>query len=409
MRWILAFVLLAACGSAQEGKLETGMWKGLLELPGGTLPFAFELNHSEYDGYTVVLHNAEERILLENIRVTEDSVIINFPVYDGQILSKIHEDRTNISGAWHFYSKGPDYIVPFAASRALVMDETDELPELKKVGGKWEVQFFKDGDTSQAIGVFDQVGDQVTGTFLVNTGDYRYLEGFVDGDQLQLSCFDGSHAFLFKAKLREDGQLSGEFWSGTHWYENWQGVRNDSAVLNDPYTLTYLKEGYDKLSFSFPDLDSNLVSLDQDRFRGKPLVIQILGSWCPNCIDETKFLTDYYKQNYKGDFEFIGLSYERTDQFREAVRDVQRLVDHFQIEYPILIAGKADRRTAPQTLPMLNNILSYPTTIFVDKQGRVRRIHTGFSGPATGTEYEKFKRAFDNFLKELVAERDVSA
>ena len=57
---------------------------------------------------------------------------------------------------------------------------------------------------------------RVTGTFLTETGDYRYLEGVVDGDSLKLSCFDGSHAFLFHAALDQDS-FRGRFWSGTHW------------------------------------------------------------------------------------------------------------------------------------------------------------------------------------------------
>ena len=50
---------------------------------------------------------------------------------------------------------------------------------------------------------------------------------------------------------------------------------------------------------------------------------------------------------------------------------------------------------------MLNHILSYPTTIFIDKKGSVRKIHTGFNGPATGKEYDDFKAEFEGFIELL--------
>jgi hypothetical protein len=53
---------------------------------------------------------------------------------------------------------------------------------------------------------------------------------------------------------------------------------------------------------------------------------------------------------------------------------------------------------------MLNQIVSYPTMIFIDKFGEVRRIHTGFSGPATST-YEDFKADFNLFINELLNEQ----
>jgi hypothetical protein len=49
-------------------------------------------------------------------------------------------------------------------------------------------------------------------------------------------------------------------------------------------------------------------------------------------------------------------------------------------------------------------VLSYPTTVFVDKKGKVRKIHTGFNGPATGEKFTEFKTEFKAFVGELLAE-----
>jgi len=74
------------------------------------------------------------------------------------------------------------------------------------------------------------------------------------------------------------------------------------------------------------------------------------------------------------------------------------------VEYPVLFAGTNDRTSAAKSLPMLNHILGYPTTIFIDKKGNVRKIHTGFSGPATGNDYTRFKESFIRFIDKLIAE-----
>lgn len=77
------------------------------------------------------------------------------------------------------------------------------------------------------------------------------------------------------------------------------------------------------------------------------------------------------------------------------------------MEYPILLAqfGSSDKALAQEKLPMLNHILSYPTSIFIDRKGNVRKIHTGFNGPATGEKFIEFQKEFDGFVKQLIAEK----
>ena len=53
---------------------------------------------------------------------------------------------------------------------------------------------------------------------------------------------------------------------------------------------------------------------------------------------------------------------------------------------------------------MLNKIISYPTTIFIDKKGNVRKIYTGFSGPATGEAYTDFVKETTEFVEMLLRE-----
>jgi len=137
-----------------------------------------------------------------------------------------------------------------------------------------------------------------------------------------------------------------------------------------------------------------MVSLEDERFKNKVVLVQIMGSWCPNCLDESKF------------YAVIALAFEYAKTKEKAFNSIKRLTNRIGLTYPVLLAqyGTSDKEEAQKKLPMLNHVLSYPTTIFIDKKGAVRKIHTGFNGPATGEKYEVFKKEFDAFVKGLLAE-----
>ena len=158
------------------------------------------------------------------------------------------------------------------------------------------------------------------------------------------------------------------------------------------------------MAFTFPDLNGHNVSLDDERFTGKPVIIQIMGSWCPNCADETSFLAGLHKRYRNDGLEIVALAYENTDNFNKAVERVKKHRLHFGAEYDFLIAGNADKKKASKTLPMLNHIISYPTTIFIDRTGRVRRIYTGFYGPGTGKKYHDFVADVHSLVGVLLSE-----
>jgi len=166
-----------------------------------------------------------------------------------------------------------------------------------------------------------------------------------------------------------------------------------------------LKEGLSTISFSFPNLDNVPVSLDDPKYKGKVVIVSILGSWCPNCLDETAFLAPWYKENKDRGIEIIGLAFERKNDFNFAKRTLTRLKERFDIRYELLFAGLASTEAASKALPALSGVAAFPSTIFIDKKGNVRKIHTGFSGPATGKFYQEFKDEFNGFINELVAEK----
>jgi thiol-disulfide isomerase/thioredoxin len=392
----------AATDSAAAVKL--GVYRAVLTLPAGELPFGLELRR---EGAATVgyLLNGKERVRLDEVAVAGRHLEIRMPGYENRLDADADGDRLvgevvlSKSGARQQHIElhaelGYDYRF-FPAPAGNPAD----------VAGRWSVTFTgDDGKPEAAVGEFSQSRDVVTGTFLAETGDHRYLAGQVRGGELYLSTFDGAHAFLYTAKLISDGTLSGDFYVGTAVHERWTGKRNANAALPDAYRLTSLRPGAARFDFAFPDLAGNPVSSKDPQFHGKVMIVALAGSWCPNCHDEAAFLEPLYREYRGRGVEIVSLMFEHFGDFPRAAAATQRFRQHYGIEYTTLIAGISDKDEAAKELPMLDRVYAFPTTIFIDRKGLVRKIHTGFSGPATGDHYLEFVAEVKATLDQLLAE-----
>ncbi|MDO6429840.1 TlpA disulfide reductase family protein [Flavitalea sp. BT771] len=403
-------LLLFSCSTektfAGRPGLPNGQWRAVLQRKDGhSIVFNFESKDSA--GKKVLyIRNAAERLLVDNIGYQGDSVLIRLPFFESQLRAVVTPEG-NLRGVW--LKRGADnyQVMPFEAAYNNAQRFAAGSGVPKGVAGRWRAVFrsARNEDSSLRVGEFQQEGDRVTGTFLDPTGDFRYLEGVMDGDSLRLSCFDGGHAFYFTARLEEDGKLSGgQYFSGAAGYETWTAVKDASAALPDEFTLTKWNKDAGPLAFTFKDIGGRMVSLSEKRFSGKVVLIQIMGSWCPNCMDETRFLSAFYNEYHPKGVEIIGLAYERTTDFARSQASLRSFQQRFQVKYPMLITGVAvgDPRRAEKTLPQLQEIVGFPTTIFLDKTGKISRIHTGFSGPGTGNHYEEQQQEIRQTVDELL-------
>ncbi|HYG18650.1 MAG TPA: TlpA disulfide reductase family protein [Ohtaekwangia sp.] len=406
---IVCMIVVAGCSPEKEMKsgLKTGTWRGVIVIQGHDLPFGLEIVTDSGGGYDAYIINASERLLLDEVSVHNDSVDIGLHIFDANIRAKI--DGNKLEGLF-IKNYEQDYKLPFRAvhGETFRFEPVAGGKAVPDFGGKYAVTFLHENDTTPAVALFTQSGDSVTGTFLTPTGDYRYLQGNVVDDTLKLSTFDGNHAYLFTATKRNDGTLEGEYLSGKTWQEMWIGVKNENATLPDAATLTYLKPGYDRIAFTFPDVKGKKISLDDDAYKNKVVILQLFGTWCPNCMDETRFLAPWYETNKERGVAIIGLAYERKDDFNYASTRVKKMIDKLDVGYDFVIAGTNDKEKASQTLPMLNAVMAFPTTIFIGKDGKVKEIHTGFSGPGTGIYYEQFVQHFNETVNELLSENPAS-
>ena len=433
---LAALGLLAACGtntSTQQAAvsatalLTPGAWRGELAAQGQQIPFLFEVKTEAGKPVVYLINkglNGEERLRCDAIAAAGDSVTIRLHGFDAALVVRA-DGQGKLKGAWVKYDTKTPYRVPLVATAAgappmqFDADGTagDVLPVMHQdllKGATYQTTFTdKDGSSYPAVGIFkyNQGASQaaLTGTFLTTTGDYRYLAGSLktsnDTLRLRLSTFDGGHAFLFTGTYVGNQAIRGDFYAGKSGHETWVATYNPRAKLPDADTLTYLRKGKSQLNFKFPSVVAGTsISPTDPKYRGKVVVVQVLGSWCPNCMDETRFLAPWYQQNKQRGVEIIGLGYERSPDYQQAAERLRAMKQGLNVGYDVAVAGVSNKDSVAKSLPQLAKFLGFPTTIFLDKKGVVRSIHTGFSGPGTGKYYDEERAHFNSTVDKLLKE-----
>ncbi len=391
--------------TAKIPKLKNGAWTGNLFLNSADkLPFKL-LVEGKGSELTLSVINGEEVITLEKTVKQNDSLHFSFPSFHSKLVIRNH-GRRKLKGYWINMNKGANYTIPAEItygyrSRFPVGKMVPTFPYLD---GKWETTFEpgKPG-AYKGVGIFRQTENRVDGTFLTETGDFRFLEGNVTADSLFLSAFDGSHAFLLKSKISGDS-MYGTFLSGKHWKGDWAARYNEQFELKHPDSLTYILD--DKpITFSFKDLSGNTFTFPNSAYTGKVTIIQIMGTWCPNCMDETRYFREMYSKFNSRGLEIISIGYEVGNSYEEHAAKISKLRDRYALPFLFLVGGQANKGLASEHFSMLNQIISFPTAIFIDRHGKVRKIHTGFNGPGTGIYYEQYVQETEVFLQELLEEK----
>ena len=388
---------------AEAEVLSRDIWRAAIDIGEEEIPFDLILERGlDQSIQGALVENGEEKVEFEKVRVEGDSIILPFSVFASEIRAKLGEDQ--LQGTWfndartnHNRLTVTGHPVEKLGSR---FAESSEDPPVN-FAGQWEVEFiYKESEKSKAIGIFEQQGRDLKGTFRTETGDYRYLVGSVYGREMKLSTFDGAHAFLFHAEKLKDGSLKGEFYSGAHWFESWTAVINPEFTLGNPDSLTFMKDPKEEFQIAFVGTDNQVVKLNDERYWNQPTLVQIMGTWCPNCKDQTTWLNEV-NEKYPG-IQVLSLAFELTTDTAVAFRNINRLKEHFDLSYDVLFAGRAGKKTASAALPQLNHVMSYPTLLFLDREHRVQRIYTGFNGPATGAVHEKLVESLDASIRQLL-------
>ena len=382
-----------------------------LDSPGGRIVFKLEVHapRGKQVGPTFTLINGargEDPLRVERWEKTPESTVLHIDSYDSHLEFSDALVNGELTGTWRKL-RGPDQWVTLPLHGTVVPQTPVDVPPLSppppSIAGRWSVKFSDTADL--AVGVFAHpTPDKFGGTFLTTLGDYRCLAGDFDtkAQCWQFSCFDGGHAFLFKAKLQKNGTLSGDFWSGDKWHETWTAKLDDKAELADPFGLTKSNSGVDLSKLIFTAVDGSKVSLADPKFAGKGRIIQLFGTWCPNCNDEAEYLRTLDSKFRASGLVIVGLAFELTGNQERDLAQLKAFTTRHGTTYPLLLAGKSDKAEASKAFPLLDAVRAFPTTIFMRADGTVLAVHQGYSGPATADAHWKMRADFEGLIAELL-------
>ncbi|PWU12658.1 MAG: hypothetical protein C5B51_00320 [Terriglobia bacterium] len=371
----------------------TGLWDASMQINGLTIPFRMEFT-AEGSNVTGAFFNGDERFTSTGGRLEDGALRVEWEHYDSRLEAQWKGDT--LTGSYtHGGRRGGSW--PFTATRHTASPAADA--NAPSIAGLWELQQVRSGKRESTWRfIVQQSGGEVSATTLRVDGDTGGLTGVYHDGKFVLSHFDGSRWALMEVKLTNDGEL--EILSdGKTRMTAVRPAEARSRNLPPPAdfnTHTSVKDPNEPFRFRFPDLNGRMVSNTDPRFRGKVVLVEITGSWCPNCHDEAPFLVDLYKKYKEQGLEIVSLSFEEGDQLKNPKR-LRAFIRKYGIEFPVLLCGEPE--DAKEKLTQAVDWDAWPTTFFLDRRGLVRRVHAGFpSSPSA----ELYREAIADFQSEVV-------
>jgi thiol-disulfide isomerase/thioredoxin len=392
---MLAFLIQAATALA-AASTPGGSWRAVLDLAGGTLPFVVRIERAG-TGWQGELCNATKCQGFSRVRVEGDSVILENADYAATMTAALRGD--SLVGYYHNVGSNGPRTIPFRAARGR---RPITRPSSHLVG-RWDATFFQDLDTSPRVFEFRNGPAGLEGTLISSTSDYGPFSGTASADRFAIGYFDGSFVYLMTGRLAGD-TLRGIFHAGLRTQTPWLAVRSTGAPhLKSPTEITSA-DTLEPFRFRFPDVRGRLVGNDDPRFKGKVVLVDIFGTWCPTCHDGTPELIRLYHRYRGRGLEIVGLAFEVTGDSAVDGPLVRRYRDKFRIPFPLLLAGTSDVEAIEAALPQLRGAGAFPTIVFLGRDGRVRRVHAGFHGLAAGAQHQRQVREFEEEIEKLLNE-----
>lgn len=392
LRALSLLVFAAACfpiaGHAQS---IDGLWDATVTVNNVSIPFRIELS-SKGNQVSSYFFNGDERVNPSTQGTFHGgSLDLKFASYATE-LKATFKDGT-LTGS---YEGGPGNAYSFHAKRHDPSLVSAADPSAPRIDGDWEIQVKSPKGESAWHFIVKQSGGSVSAAILRVDGDTGTLSGNYKDGKFILSHFTGERPFYVEVTPVTDGTLQLAI-SNYRETQALTALRPEAARArgltppDDPTQHTKLKNPDEPLHFSCPDLQGQIVSDRDARFRGKVVLVNVTGSWCPNCHDEAPFLESLYRRYHDRGLEIVALDFEQPEQLK-ALSRLRAFMQRYGIEYTYLIAGEPSQLN--EKLPQAENLNAWPTTFVVGRDGRVHGIHTGFTSRASG--------AFDSDLKDQI-------
>jgi thiol-disulfide isomerase/thioredoxin len=396
-RVLLGAVLGAALVSGQS---LSGLWDATIGRNGLEIPFRFEISGS---GSQIrgSFFNGEDRETSSSGKFENGTLLLRFDSYSTRLEATLKDGA--LDGTYG--KEGRRY--PFHAVR-FTLPTAEANSQAPSIAGLWEVaaQSAKTGEGAWRF-IVRQSGAEVSAAILRVDGDTGAIEGRYKDGKFVLSHFDGARPLLLDVTPQGDGTLA--------LLENGRtqltAVRSERARAQglpepaDPSRHTSVKDPSEPFHFSAPDLNGKLVSDRDARFRNKVVIVAISGSWCPNCHDEAPFLEELYRKYRRRGLEIVSLSFEQGEQVKDPVQ-LRAFIREFGIDYTVLVPGEPSELA--DKIPQAVDLDCFPTTFYLGRDGKVRSVHAGFSGRASGQFHDELRREVSALIERLLAENMVS-
>lgn len=400
MKLFPAVVLATVIASPVLAATPYGNWRIVLDHPGAPLPFGLEVVQGK-SGAVAYIKNPPEKLRVESVSVDGETITLAFPSYNSRLVL-VHGVDDRLTGRAEVKRSSGPVTLAATGTRDTYRFTPRPAKAAADISGNWLVTF-QGAKLMTGLAQFRQVGNVVSGSVQLPTGDTRYLAGELAGSKLSLSTFDGSYSALWQGQLA-DGVLTGKQFAATSKDGSaWTAKRADGAGIEA--VVVEKPAGGEKLTFRFPTSDGKMVSLSDPQYKGKVVVITIGGAWCPNCHDEAIFMGPYAARRAKDGLQVIGMQFEYGDDQARAFKQMDSFKARYKLPYPLVLAGQPTPDSTKAALGALGPVTVYPSTIFVGRDGRVREVHVGWAGPATGALNVKAKKDFDTTVSQLLREK----
>ena len=398
-----AAVLLILAPSIQAQSVAqpiAGRWDATIQINGVETPFPLEISGSGMN-VTASLFNGDDRYASTTGRFENGKLALNWDYYAATLEATLKDGVLEGQYAGTRRMKGPFAI---RARRAAVAKPTVVSVTVPSIDGLWEIPNKSGKGESAWRFIVQQSGAKASATILRVDGDTGTISGTFQNGKFVLSHFDGARAHLLEITPAGDGTLDilQDAKTKLTAYRPAAARAKGLPEPTDPDLHTTMKDLSEPFRFSFPDLHGHVVSNVDARFQGKVLVVEITGSWCPNCHDEAPFLAEMYRKFGRQGLEIVSLSFEEADQLKDPTR-LRAFVKKYGLEFPVLLCGDPDEANAKLT--QLVNWNTWPATLFMDRRGLVRGIHSGFPSPGSGELFRQAKEEFNVEVGRLLAEK----
>lgn len=408
---IFALIFFSACKKSAD---PVGVWRGFIKNNSGEeVAFTLEVKR-EGDKLVGSLINGDDRTVSSSGSFEGNTLKFRYDFYDAELDATIDGDE--LSGNFTRQWRKRKLERKLNAKRETgAIGEAQAAPRSSnssgEISGEWVMRVGEEPKISYWRAAFKQQGSRAQGTIIPLSGDWGEMTGSFENNQLTLNRFDGINCRVFKAMLTPEGRLEGFVDFGL--FDPKRKVvaerltaENKSSVANlpDPKNHTRMSNPAEPFRFSYPDLDGRVVSSTDERFKNKVVVVTITGSWCPNCYDENPVLQGFYDRYREQGLEVVALAFEYTGEVARDTEQIRIFAKRLGITYPMLYAGGIE--DAEKKLSQLVNFGAYPTTIYIGRDGLVKRIHAGFEGKATGERFIRLKAEMEELIKELLAGKD---